>query len=551
MSEETDRLLSEFKTITGLDDENDDKIKRLLTINDNNLNNAVSGYFEHGFTSVESSGVEVHEEASEVRQRNVSRNGSRHDSVVNLQNQLFLDNFLPKLPMAPRISNHWQLEIGLHSSLKEQEQEQKRKNISTLQQQLPFPVHSIWLILMIIPKSLFQMLVSIFRYLVGTSPEKSKNKFPKAFNYDEYDPRYKLLEDSVSDDETLVALLSSANNNYNLRESNFNEIHTSTQKSYTWLLIILVNDETTDFISNILDDPNFNMRFNKESGLFKENNIYVSNVERSPEAFEVGKAYQVKTLPFISLIGNVSNNPSVMSSMSMVYKSNLSPQFLTAEKKNSTIKKIVRNLNKLLESFNPQLITQRIDLQEIEFARLVKQQQDDAYVQSLEKDRLKKLEKERNLKFQQELISAKKQREDYLASLALSNWLEELRKEPSTRISFKMPDGRRIIETISKAAQINDLYLYIELQLLESAGDEPDIQDTVSASADNLQTVLSRAEFLSKFPFRFELIQPYPKKVITPTEISINDATELKSGANLLVEYLTEDEEDEDDEVDV
>ena len=44
-------------------------------------------------------------------------------------------------------------------------------------------------------------------------------------------------------------------------------------------------------------------------------------------------------------------------------------------------------------------------------------------------------------------------------------------------------------------------------------------------------------EYFATFPFKFDLIQPYPKKVLDVTGETLGDIPELRSGANLLVEY--------------
>lgn len=559
MSEDSEDIISQFKSIAGLDDSSDENIRNLLTVHNSDLNNAISSYFDTGFDSIQSSsGAQVHEEESTLRQRRESFPGrsNRDDSIVNLQNQMFLDNYLPKLPRAPRISNHWQLEIGIHSSLRDLEQEKRSQDGAQYSVQSKVSggaFHSLWLILLVIPKSILQILVSIFKYFLGSSSTRNKSRFPKSFDYDEYDPNYKFLDrvptSKEADDSTLVdsdSSWTSGLSRYNLKESGFNEVYETTQRGYSWLLLIIVNGEMDNFILQLLNDPSFRKCFDKDEGIFKENNIFIGNSQKSPEIFEVGKTYEVRSLPFITLIGNVSNNPAVMASMSMVYKSNISSHFLEDHKIGSTVKKISKSLYRLLESFNPQLITQRLDKEEIEFSRLVKQQQDEAYQESLYKDKVKREQKENELQEVRNLKIAKLQRAAFFESLNSQNWEETLNGPLATRVSLKLPNGERIIKSISKEIELNDLYLYVDFllhnaKLQSNDSDADDDDDSLSVE----ESLLTREEFIAKFPFNFELIQPYPKKVIESGDTRIQDVPELKSGANLLVEFtLVEDDEE-------
>jgi len=83
--------------------------------------------------------------------------------------------------------------------------------------------------------------------------------------------------------------------------------------------------------------------FNKSNGLFKETEIFVNNIERSPEAFEIAQTYKVKRLPYVMLVGNVSASPDIMPSMSIVYKSNIAKPFITEEELPNTTNKILKN----------------------------------------------------------------------------------------------------------------------------------------------------------------------------------------------------------------
>ncbi|CUM46464.1 uncharacterized protein AC631_04714 [Debaryomyces fabryi] len=580
LSDERKDLISQFQTITGLGPEDEiENIHKLLRVNDWNLNNSISTYFDSKFASVESQVISSGFEALDNGDNSTHlshRAFSDRDNVMNLQSQFALDSFLPRLPKAHRISNNWQLDVGIHSSLKSAGSSADSKSL----EQKKSPVTSIWLILLIIPKAVLQIIISIFRFLFGGSGNRSRsvNRFPIEFEYDNYDDSYSYLnwltselngesnrdinysdekfEDVMEKVEEVDKRNPSVLDNFNIIDSGFNEVHEKTQSNFTWLLVILVNNnqEAQDFLQNLLTNDHFNRVFNKNDGIFKETSIYLNNVEKDPESFEVGQTYKVKKLPYVMLVGNVSNNPSILSSMSIVYKSNIPHAFISNGELAATIKKVLKNLHKLMDNFNAQLITQRIDKQEIEISRLLKQQQDDAYTESLEKDRLKRIQKENEIRMKHDLEELVKLRESFLFSLIQTNWFETLNDSPAPKIkiSIKLPNGKRIIEVILTSITVNDLHLYIELKifvndLINSTLNDCTNEDEVFSYINSLQLpdeMISVNDYVKKFAFKFELIQPFPKKVFASTNEPISSIPELKSGVSLLVEYLQEDSDD-------
>ena len=59
------------------------------------------------------------------------------------------------------------------------------------------------------------------------------------------------------------------------------------------------------------------------------------------------------------------------------------------------------------------------------------------------------------------------------------------------------------------------------------------------------------SDYHNSYPFKFEVIQPYPKKVIhldVDMDQSIKDISEFSKGANFLIEFIDDDEEEEEEE---
>ena len=548
LTPEQQDLVTQFVSISGAEDDRQ-KVVSLLTVNNWDLNNALSSYFDHGFdvidrisllansgsqdAAVSASGPEILQDPAESHLSHRRTSSSAGPELVNLQSQMFLESFRPKLPKAPRISNHWQLELGIHSSLSEKLLHNPDRRPA---------VNSWWLVLLLVPRTLLLFLVSIFKFLFVGSSSHFIGRFPSQFDYAKYSENFDFkesIDNKTSEVSSEVVDLSQ----FNIKCSDFNLVLQSAQTGYSWLLVILVDNrsESQEFCRRLFSSPEFAQLLNKTSGTFKDNQIFVNNVEESPEAYEVGKTYKAKRLPFLCLAANVSNDPSVMASMSTLYKSNVAPDFLSPELINFTIKKLTENLEKLMESYDPQLIAQRFDQQEIEFARQLKKQQDDAYIQSLEKDRLKKMEKDHQQQMEKTIKEMAQKRETLLMSLIRENWFHGVCEgENKVKIAIKLPNGKRLIETVLKTVTLQQLYLYVETRLYEE-DKEINSENEKEISLDNEKEINSdpilHNEYFATFPFKFDLIQPYPKKVLDVTGETLGDIPELRSGANLLVEY--------------
>lgn len=523
-------LVDEFATLIGSDDT--DKIARLLEVYDWDLNGAAGAYFDTGFESIDHrpapvaeapvhSGAELHEHLD------LSHRGE----LANLQSQMILDDFLPRLPKAPRIPNRWPLEVGLHVSMRESKEKEASAPALSLRP-APRTDKYLWVVLLLIPRTLLNVILSVVKYLFGRFDAAPVHRLPQAFDYDNYQPDW----------PESLAWESSAN----IVHTNFNEVHAQVGLNYDWLVVVLINNspESGAFARKLVANPQFTEMFGL-AGAHKESLIYINNVDAHPEAFEVAHVYKAKRTPYVMLVGNVSNNPLVMASMSMVYKSNILAQFIADDDlAEATAAKVVRNLHKLIEHYNPQLITKKIDKQEIELSRIIKEQQDDAYLKSLEKDKIKKHNEQILKQRQLDLEASAKAREAFLFSLIKDDWFDKLNHEGTTKIAIKLPTGKRIIESISQDILVTDLYLYVEtrIHLIEMTKSTFTNEDEAITHIKEQQVdPMAYSDYLARFPFRFELIQPFPKKVIAPTGL-VSEVPELRLGANLLVEYVEDDE---------
>lgn len=477
---DNEQLIQEFKTITNSED--DENVRNLLIINDWNLNNAIMTFFDTGFET-------VNQPQSIINHRHDTDNDHGENTFENIEStarssgsdpftystaQSFeLQDLIPRLPFAPRISNNWQYQIGIYNSLKPVETK----------------VNTIWFLLLFVPKNLLNLIYSILRYFFKPKP----NAFPKTINYELMDLNHELTFD-----------------NYKIYHKDFNDVYQKTKDDNEWLLVVLVNNDTSMFVDNLLENSHFSNHFG-DKGVVKLN-IFIGNVDKSPESWEIGSKYQCKRLPSVYLISNVTNNPSIMPSMSIIYRSNISNGFLGKDFIDQTTNKITKNLKKLTDHYEPQLVTARLEKKEIEMSRRIKQNQDEAYVRSLEADKIKKMEKQKQI----DLENYQKDKIKYLQYLKNSNWWENLNVNGTLRIQIKLPD-EKIVVKLDPSICLKDLYLYIETKL-----------------SDDIEIDEDWSNFEHKNDFKFELIQPYPKKVFDELHSPILEI--LKSGMSLLVE---------------
>lgn len=528
LSDEQRSVLDEFVAITNVSLDDEDKADKSVILLQNhsfNLNNAVLSYFENGLDNVQRNPSPIEEP---IPLDLLASGFERFESAAvhrNLHDEFALDDLLPKLPKAPKVSNHWQFDLGIHMSKKAFANNEKAGESSSPLDTSSRKPSILWIILLIIPRA-FSMLFSFLKFMLGWNTSPLYKTLPSLFNWDKYDEDY----DVVSNAEGINR------EELHIRTAEFNKCHEESQKDFKFLTTILVDDSSIAFVRNLLQSPHLKLLLEE----CPDHEIYVANINKNPEAFEVAQTYRVRRLPYVMLLGNVTRNPQVMSSMSIIYKSNL--LYDSEDENQQLVDKVIRNLKKSVTHYNPQLVSKRYDKQEMELSRLLKEKQDEAYLESLAQDREKKQEKQRKQEEEQLKKELEEIRTRFIHTLIKSNWFEEQIKSIApkelVRVSLKIPDGRRVIQKFPKAVPVVALYLFVETQLFQQP-EEGEVEESE----------LTIEEFCKQFDFNFELFKPFPKAVLPCSQQTIEEYNELKLGDNIMVEYLGgESDEDEDGE---
>ena len=484
----------------------------LLERHDFDLNNSVLAFFDRG---IEGPPEEEHGLFPEPEDGLLSSSAERFESSAvhrNLQKDFVMNDLFPKLMKASRIPNRWVGDLRIYRARKEPSEK------GDAQAPAPRKPSVWWMLLLVFPKTLTLILTAL-RYLLGLN-SITYEKTPAKFDYSKYLTLYSILHD-INDPNTL--------SRYDVATENFNESHEHCQKDYSFLVAMLMDDRSADFAHMLLKNLTFKAMFDKFTGEFKECRLFLANVDRSPEALEVAQVYRHRRIPYIFVAANVSRDPAIMSSMSLIYKANCS--FGDDEDKQLLVSKLSKAIKKSCSEFNPQLVSKRYDKQEMESSRLIKEKQDEAYLQSLSQDRIKKQEKE--LQRQSEALRAELARRKlaYLNYLLQSEYFAKQAAAAtpvnSVRVALKLPDGKRIVQEFLKSTTLCELHLFAELQMLETELDEAPME-------------IDHDDYVKNFSFLFEMFKPLPKCVLPITSQSIEEFGELKSGDTLLIEYAHE-----------
>ncbi|KAG0319240.1 hypothetical protein BGZ97_002532 [Linnemannia gamsii] len=264
--------------------------------------------------------------------------------------------------------------------------------------------------------------------------------------------------------------------------------------------------------------------------------VWGGNVKET-EGFQVATTLQTVRYPFIGVIA-LSQPTAGSSATKMVLVDRLEGP--------STAEQVIQRLTQQVTRQSAALDRLRADRREREMAREIRQQQDDAYQQSLRADREKARQQKEaretaeKLKREQERIEAEK-----LAALErherhLKYLFENLPEEPAAgeagcaRLSFKLWNGERVIRRFKGTEPVEHVYIFIETIEFRENGAKAELQ-------------LEAEEHVGyTHEYDFVLISPFPRTKVTDRKKLIKDEPALWPSASLVVEL----KEDEDEVVD-
>ncbi|KAG0257835.1 hypothetical protein BG011_003731 [Mortierella polycephala] len=263
--------------------------------------------------------------------------------------------------------------------------------------------------------------------------------------------------------------------------------------------------------------------------------IWGGNVKET-EGFQVATTLQTVRYPFIGVIA--LSQPTLGSSATkMVLVDRIEGP--------STAEQIIQRLTQQITRQSAVMDRLRAERRERDSAREIRQQQDDAYQQSLRADREKARQQRQareaaeKLQREQERIEAEKQAALGRRERHLKYLYENLPDEPAVgesgcaRLSFKLWNGERVIRRFRESEPVEHVYVFIETIEFRENGSKAELQ-------------LEAEEHVGyKHEYDFVLISPFPRTKITEREKLIKDEPALWPSASLVVELKDEDPEDE------
>ncbi|CAG8695905.1 thioredoxin-like protein [Gigaspora rosea] len=315
------------------------------------------------------------------------------------------------------------------------------------------------------------------------------------------------------------------------------------QGSYSQALDRAKNDLRFAMIILQADEHDNTKKFNRETltsdlliSFLRENDflVWAGNI-KDPEAFQVNSILQATTYPFVAVIvlatphGNTGMSPR----MTVVDRIEglLSPEILIAR---FTI---------LINRYGSGLQRIRNERAERDSARQIREQQDSAYLASLQADQEKE-RKARELAEAKKLASERAKREEEERMLLLANkekwrrWaLTQLPNEPNqnetnvTSLSFRLLNGERVVRRFRADDTVEMIYIFVDTYHMRK---ETSSSSTVHQPPEDYVHT-----------FDFLLVSPFPRTVHHVDKLkTIKNVSGLWPSANLIVEGLTSDDDE-------
>eukprot|EP00842_Homolaphlyctis_polyrhiza_P005127 jgi/Hompol1/5615/HPOL_002009-RA len=292
----------------------------------------------------------------------------------------------------------------------------------------------------------------------------------------------------------------------NFHPGTYTQALDSAKRDIKYFLAVLQSDEHDD-------TPKFS-RDTLASDVFinflSERNIVVWGGDvKETEAYKVSLVLSATAYPFMALIMPQGSNMVVACRFE-----GLAPT-----------DQIIQKMRRVMDRFDPQLVAARADRASRDAARSIREQQDAAYQASLradqekarmlqaelERERLEQQERDRQQREKEAQVERRKQRKLQIA--------QEMPPEPSatsttetTRLSIRLPDGRRIVRRFYTSDSVQLLWNFIETHDLSPLTLETD----------------------------FVIVNPYPRRLYTDMAQSLRDAG-LVPSASVVVEEKIDD----------
>lgn len=245
-------------------------------------------------------------------------------------------------------------------------------------------------------------------------------------------------------------------------EGGYTQALTTAKKELKYALIVLCSEEHDDndtFCKETLSQSDL-LEFLHQHQVV----VWGGNV-RYTEAYQVSHTLQATTYPFLAIVALQTNKMSVMDRIEGPV----------------TSAGIIRRFESVIARIGPSLNHLRMEREQRELERRLRQEQDNAYKSSLLADQ----EKERKAKEEQlekERIEQEERQKEILEKEYLQYLVGLFAEEPNTdekvtKISFRLADGERVIRKFRGSDSLQVLYQFVQaypyLNTLEPRDEPP------------------------------------------------------------------------------
>ncbi|KAI9316235.1 hypothetical protein BX666DRAFT_1859486, partial [Dichotomocladium elegans] len=258
--------------------------------------------------------------------------------------------------------------------------------------------------------------------------------------------------------------------------------------------------------------------------------VWGGNV-RETEAFNVASTLQATTYPFMAVIALQQAAGSTVMKMAMVERIE---GLVTAGR-------VIHRLETVIQRYSASMNRLLLEREQREMERRLRQEQDQAYRDSLKADQAKERqareareaaaraeeEAKRAVQERLELAEKRKQHVRYLCR-TLEDEPDATSTDNIARLSFRLADGDRVIRKFRGDAPLESMYKFVEAYPLLKSG-----EDVTDAEAP--------VEYSHKY--QFTIISPFPRMIYDPSSSrTIAEEKSLWPSATLIVDVDDEEE---------
>lgn len=461
LSHMEEQKLNEFQMITSFPGEELPNVIKLLKNHSWQLEHALGRYFDGNWKD----NLELAPAEPPLAQQEHQTNIDEIHAQMAPNFMMPHSNLIPKLPIINRLPHDYKEKfqiVGLNNS--------KDHNA--------YSGNAVLVILMFLPNIILKVGIQVLSWIglllsYGLGLNLHRDKLAKAFEIPDR-PNLERSPEEIKKDIYEV-LGESAEGLLSLRsERSFNEIYDDCEANYKFMLLVFLgpvsgeetNNSSRMFLEHILGHPSTISLLKKHKDRLE---IYISTVN-DPECWAITRQMKLKYSLECLMVANVLNgNGSVNGIQRMSLLSSLRVK---------TLRKFQDSLKSTLSRYTPELVVSLTEMHELDMARKIKEMQDHAYQESLQRDKVKqeqrkqsKLEEEQNrLRELREKEIAKMKKASYHLSMLKESLklLNEQACDPGEKlasIQIRTSDGNRIVRKFRASNSLRDIYLTIASHL--------------------------------------------------------------------------------------